>query len=133
MNPDTMDIGRFRDREEALERGFTVALTDQEARELAPLSKLEREDWLRQNRARLFARSAAEGNDRDTREAMRICELASDPARLNEDLTSGVLVTRFPGPRVVQSVRPIEAPSRSRARAAGPGGTLAGNFKRRKR
>jgi len=50
MNPDTGAIGKFETDEDAKAAGFTVKLTEKEAKLLAGMNRHDRRAWLSRNR-----------------------------------------------------------------------------------
>ncbi len=56
MNPDTGEVRQFSTKKQAIDAGFTVTLTSEQATELLKLSRVQRRNWAR----RLMTTSALE-------------------------------------------------------------------------
>ena len=50
MHPQTYDIRDFQTKEQAIEHGYTVDLTDEQAAELSSMNRHQRRAWLAQQR-----------------------------------------------------------------------------------
>jgi hypothetical protein len=50
MHPQTYDIRDFQTKEQAIEHGYSEALTDEEAARLSSMNRAQRRAWLAQQR-----------------------------------------------------------------------------------